>query len=558
MAKFFKSTTSYRHSASAIARTGMTLCDVLDRTAENCPDKEAFIFISKMGSKMITYKQLRDDVIKLAAGLLHLGLKPGDRVGIWFENRYEWILSQYATAYAKMMYVRFLVGYNAEYMNHLVKKTKVSVLIVGSGNPEKVLKEMMPNVNKAKKQYVEVEHFPTLQKIIHVCQEEKPGMIRFDDILKSGEESDFKKVVEIRKTVHQDDEVTILFTSGSTGIPKAVVRSHRCFVENMNTFGRNIREVVSKDVRYMCVNPFAYAGADMGTVMTVIWAFTTIVLDPQADGSMIAEVIMNERVTASLFMYHILVDVIKQSRYQSYDFSSLGYIYTSGNIVPRKVLDTFRKLVTPNLFSMYGTTETGGPNTFNSNPERFAEPGYQLEHQEIKIIDEKGNIVPLKARGELCIRSPFVLLRYEGDEEKTKEDVDSSGWFHTGDICLMEEDGWIQVMGRKKDVIIKGGRNIYPMEVERILMRHPKVKMPQVVSVPDERMVEEICACICLEHDQEAKADDILEFVRPILEEYLVPKYVLFFEESFPSGNTGKIQRTELAKIARERLGLNE
>ncbi|XP_077981802.1 medium-chain acyl-CoA ligase ACSF2, mitochondrial-like [Glandiceps talaboti] len=557
MARCFKPKTSYLHSASSIPFTGMTLCDALDRSAENSPDKESFVFASKLGSKRITYRQLRQDVIKLAAGLLHLGLKPGDRVGIWFENRYEWILTQYATAYTKMMYVRFVEGYNAEYMEYLINNTKVSTLLIGSGDQEKVLLELVPELSEAGTRYIETENIPTLHRIIHLGAEEKAGMSRFVDIFELGEERDFQQVMIIRKSVKQDDEITMLFTSGSTGMPKTVVRSHRCSVENMHTFGRHIADMVNKDdIRYLSTNPFAHSGGDLGTVMVVILGFTAIIPEPKCDSSRVADLIRQERATCSFLMFHYLFDFINDPKLQNHDFSSLELLLTAGNIVPKEVLDKVRERVTPNLFNFIGSTEAGFQ-TFNDNNEKYDRVGLPVNHQEIKIIDDNDNIVPLYTTGELCIRSNYILLRYEGDEGKTKDDIDGSGWFHTGDLSLMEEDGCLHVMGRKKDIIIKGGRNIYPLEIERVLTRHPKVKLPQVVSVPGERLVEEICACVCLEKDQEATEDEILEFVRPILEEYLVPKYVLFFD-SYPSTLTGKILRTELVKKARERLGLNK
>ncbi|XP_077989910.1 medium-chain acyl-CoA ligase ACSF2, mitochondrial-like [Glandiceps talaboti] len=551
MARYFKPKTSYLHSASSVPYSGMTLCDALDKTAEEHPDKEAFVFPSKLGGKRITYGQLRYDVIKLAAGLFHLGLKPGDRVGIWFENRYEWIITQYATAYTKMINVRFLVGYKAQQMEYLLNKTKVSTLVLGSGNPLKVFREMEPYMSKTGIGYTGAEKLPNLHRVIYLGKE-NVSMCRFEEIFELGVENDFMQVMEIRKTVTQDDEVLMMFTSGSTGMQKATVKSHRCVVENMYTYFRHIKEKVSKDVRYMCTSHFAHGSSDIGCIMGVISGFPVIVPEPNADVSIIAELIQKEQVTLTLLMFHTLFDFITQPQFRDYDFNSLDFILTSGNVVTKEALHKARQMITPNIFDCFGSTETGFT-TFNFNPQNLFKVGYPVDHQEIKIVDDKGNIVPLNTTGELCVRSPYVFLRYEGDEEKTKEDIDDIGWFHTGDLCLMEEDGCLHVTGRKKDIIIKGGGNVYPAEIERILIRHPNVKLPQVVSVPDERLVEEICACICLENGQEATFDEIVEFVRHFLEDYNVPKYVLFFQ-SFPSTLSGKIDRKELPKKASEIL----
>ncbi|XP_077989918.1 medium-chain acyl-CoA ligase ACSF2, mitochondrial-like [Glandiceps talaboti] len=415
---------------------------------------------------------------------------------------------------------------------------------------------MVPYNYKTGTGYIGAENLPALHRVIHLGKEEKAGMFRFEDVLESGEESDVHRVIEIRKTVQQDDEVMMLFTSGSTGMPKAAVRSHRCSVENAYTYGRHIKYMVTKDVRYVSLSPFAHSGGEMTTVMGVVCGFTIVVPDTVADTSMIADLIQQERITVAFLMFYIIFELINQSGSEGRDFNCLELLLTSGNVVPKQAFNKVRERVTPNTFNMYGSVEVGF-STFNTDHDKFDTVGYQVDHQEIKIVDDKGNTVPLNTTGELCVRSPYVFLRYESDEEKTKEDIDDSGWFHTGDLCLMEEDGCLHVMGRKKDIIIKGGRNIYPMEIERVLMRHPEVKFAQVVSVPDERLVEEVCACISLENEPKTTGEEILQFVYPILEEYLVPKYVLFFD-SFPSSLSGKIVRKELAKKASERLGLNK
>ncbi|XP_077996729.1 medium-chain acyl-CoA ligase ACSF2, mitochondrial-like [Glandiceps talaboti] len=267
MWRLFKPKTSYLHAASAIPYTGMTLPDALDRTAQNFPNKEAFVFASESGKTRISYKQFRDDVIKMAAGLLHLGLQPRDRVGIWFDNRYEWILTQYATAYTKMVHVRFLVGYNEEYMQNLINKTNVSTLVFGSGNPATVLEKLLKTSTEGTRLYGKNPNLPTLRNLIYVGEGHVPGTVSLCDVSKMGNESDIEQVMQIRKSVQSDDEFTILFTSGSTGQPKAVVKSHRCAVENSYMYGRVLSEVIDSDVCYMTFAPFPHAGGDYASLM---------------------------------------------------------------------------------------------------------------------------------------------------------------------------------------------------------------------------------------------------------------------------------------------------
>ncbi|XP_077990876.1 medium-chain acyl-CoA ligase ACSF2, mitochondrial-like [Glandiceps talaboti] len=550
MARSHKPRTSYLHTASFVPYTGMTLCDVLDQAAENFQNKEAFVFASELGTKRVTFEELRRDVIKMAAGLLHLGLKPGDRVGIWCENRYEWIVTQYATAYIKMTCVRFQVGYNAKYMKYLINNTRVTTMVIGSGDQVTVLREISPTVIGGSPHTL-----PTLRRLIHLGEEVKAGMFRFGDVLMLGNEDDFQRATKIRQLVQQDDEMTILFTSGSTGIPKAVVMLHRCVMENVYTVGRFYSSASSEEVCYMSGSPFSHTAGQMSTMIGIIWGFKVIVPSITANEFVMADLIQKEKVTVAFMMFQHLFNFISSSHIQHYDFNSLK-LYVSGNTAPKEALDKVRELITPHLFNILGSTETGGI-THNFNPEKYDSVGYPLDHQEVKIINQNGEIVPLNTTGELCIRSPYLFLRYEGDEVKTKEVIDNSGWYHTGDLCLMEEDACLHVMGRQKDIIIKGGQNIYPTKIERILVGHPNVKLAQVVSVPDKRMVEEICACVCLEGGTDTTAEDIMQYVRPIMVEFHVPKYVLVFD-SFPSAPTGKINRTELAKDACKRLQLDK
>ncbi|XP_077979631.1 medium-chain acyl-CoA ligase ACSF2, mitochondrial-like [Glandiceps talaboti] len=556
MARTFQPTTSYIHAASPVPYTGMTLCDSLDRAAENFPDKEAFVFVSQARKQRITYKQFRHDVINLAKGLLHIGLKQGDRVGIWANNRYEWILTQYASAYMKMVYVRFPIGYKEEYMEHLINKTKISTLVVGKEQMH-ILSKIDSDMFESCARDIDTVKLPTVKTIILIDREEQSGTFRFEDMLKMGDENDLQEILKIRKTVNFDDDMCMMFTSGSTGFPKSVVVSHRCIIENINTLGHIIAKIVSgEDVCFTSMSPFAHVGGDGLTVMGPLCGFKIVVPDQASNAMNLATLIQEERITAAFLMFHFLYDFTNQSIFQSFDFSSLKLLYTGGNTVVNEVLEKARRLLTPNLYNFYGCTEAGAV-TFNFNDAKFEKVGYPIDHQEIKVIDDAGNIVPLGTPGELCIRSPYVMLRYDCDEESTTAAISASRWYHTGDLCHVEEDGCLHIVGRKKDVIVKGGQNINPLEVERILIKHPKINLSQVVSVPDERLVEEVCACVCLEHGEEATSGEIQQFVASTAPDFLIPKYVLFYD-TFPRSPVGKILRKELADNAKTRLGMQD
>ncbi|XP_070551322.1 medium-chain acyl-CoA ligase ACSF2, mitochondrial-like [Ptychodera flava] len=544
---------SYLHAASSISLTGKTLCDALDQAATDFPGREAFVFALKSETQRVTFKQLRQDVVDLASGLVHLGLKPGERVGIWANNCYEWVTSFYAMAYAKLVCVRVPVGYNESYLEHLVKKTKMAALIIGPGDQEKVLLNVAPEVSDESSSLTAAE-LPSLKTVIHLGSDRKPGMIRFADVMKLGDHNDLRLVGKLRETVDPDDEVMLLATSGSTGLPKVVAKSHKCSLENTHVLCRHVAEIVKADMCCMSMSQFFHVGGDLSMVGGVSLGYRVIIPDSKNDAAIAVNLIQEERVTVAMLMYTHLVDFLNYWKLKKPDMTNLKCLVTGGNNIPKDMLEEVRQKLNLSIHTVLGTTETGFI-TINNNPEKFQKVGYPLDHYEVKIIDDKGHVVPRGTVGELCTRSPYTMLRYEGDDEQTKSTVDQSGWYHTGDMCKLEEDGCLDIMGRKKDVIIRGEVNVYPLEVDRVLVRHPAVKVSQTIGVPDVRFIEEICACVCLREGEEATADEILQFARQFLPENRVPKYILFFE-SLPSNRIGKFLPRQLQERAKKILGM--
>ncbi|XP_070563043.1 medium-chain acyl-CoA ligase ACSF2, mitochondrial-like [Ptychodera flava] len=456
-------------------------------------------------------------------------------------------------AYAKLVCVRVVVGLNEVYFEHLVKKTKMAALIVGPGDQERVLLNVAPELsNKTKERDTGKE--TNLRTVIHLGTERKPGMICYEEMMKIGDDEDFRRVGELRETVDPDDEMMMITTSGSTGLPKVVVRSHRCSLENVHVYSRHLAQILGTDICYMAMSMFSHGSVGMSLVAGVSHGFTVLVPDSKSDTESLVNFIKEECVTVAAVSYTFVLDFLRYADADKLKQSCLKYVFTTGNFAPAETLGRARKELSLNIYTILGASELGFV-THNNNPEKFGKIGYPIDHFEVKIINDSGNIVPRGTFGELCARSPYTMLRYENDKEQTKSAVDECGWFHTGDICKLEEDGCLDIVGRKRDIIIKGARNIHPVEVDQVLVRHPKVKLSRTIGVPDNRFIEEVCACVCLEKGEEVTVDELLQFVRRFLPEFHVPKYVLFFD-FFPSGPTGKVLIKELEAKAREMLGM--
>ncbi|XP_070571267.1 medium-chain acyl-CoA ligase ACSF2, mitochondrial-like [Ptychodera flava] len=351
-------------------------------------------------------------------------------------------------AYAKLVCVRIHAAYNDAYFEHVVNKTKITSLIIESGDQERVL------LNVARKMASEtsecsVRKLPTFHTVIHLGSDSKPGMIRYEDVMNMGDEGDFKQVRKLRESVHLDDEMMMLCTSGSTGMPKLVVRSHRSSLENAHVYGRHFAEIVKTDIRYMAMNMFTHGSGELSTVGGVSHGYTVVVPDSNSDTETLLSLIREECVTVASLTYPSLLDFLKFGNSDILDQSQLQYLITSGNKIPAETLQKARQQLNFNIYTIAGTTETGFV-TINNNSEKFEKIGYPIDHYEIKIIDDYGHIVPRGVTGELCTRSPYTMLRYEDDVEQTKSTVDQCGWYHTGDMCKMEEDGCLDIMGRKK------------------------------------------------------------------------------------------------------------
>uniref|UniRef100_A0A8C7X915 Medium-chain acyl-CoA ligase ACSF2, mitochondrial n=1 Tax=Oryzias sinensis TaxID=183150 RepID=A0A8C7X915_9TELE len=524
-------TTSYAHGTSSTPLLHDTVGGMLQKSTERHPDKEAVVFVQDGVRK--TFAQFQQEVDQAAAGLLALGLKKGDRLGMWGPNIYEWILFQFATAKAGIIMVSVNPAYQLQEVEFALRKVGCKAVVCPTQFKTQqycdMLRKICPEIDSSIPGDIQSTRLPELRTVI-VTDSRQPGMFHFDDVMQAAGSQHMQQLQDLQKKIVFDDPINIQFTSGTTGVPKGATLSHHNIVNNAYFVGKRPHTRVCVPVPlYHC---FGSVGA--GIVMAVHG--TTIVF-PSAgyDGKANIAAVESERCTFIYGTPTMYVDMVNQPDLKKYDLSSLEGGIMAGSPCPPELV---RKVIA------YGTTENS-PVTFMCSPldnmERKSETiGYVSDHLEAKIVDPTTEqVLPLGMSGEIMIRGYCVMLEYWNEKEKTDECITKARWYKTGDIGSMDGYSYCKVNGRSKDMIIRGGENIYPAEIEQFLHTHPKVKEAQVVGVKDARMGEEVCACIKLVEGQECTTEEIRDFCKGQVAHFKIPRYVLFVD-SFPLTITGK------------------
>ncbi|XP_072027902.1 medium-chain acyl-CoA ligase ACSF2, mitochondrial-like [Amphiura filiformis] len=372
------------------------------------------------------------------------------------------------------------------------------------------------------------------------------------------EKSDFLEACEL---VDLDDPLGVFFTSGSTGFPKGVTHAHRLcdifstFLDSLSTDAEG--NEIPWMSRYALIMSFGGIGAQTGALLPVFTKATTIIVGPVYDAKMLARVMHDEKITGTTMLIHHLNDILNLSDIKDHDLSSLELCFTGGSIIPRSLRDRVAKIAKHILLGYGGSEGFAASQTPRDSIEVLEGAAYSLTSgQELKIIGPDEQILPINTPGEICFRGRNLFMYYWGEDEKTKASKRPNGWYHTGDIGTLDENGYLRIVGRKAERIIKEGINIAPGDLEKVLDQHPAVNNVMVVGVPDERTSEEVCACVRLHPSTKVTADELREFCRGKVSDFLVPKYLLFMEAAFPTTETGKFHRNQIAAQAKSELGL--
>jgi fatty-acyl-CoA synthase len=552
---------SYVSGVSAQPLLGQTIGDCFDATCAAHPHVPALI--SRHQKIAWTYAQMKERVDALAAGLLALGLEPGDRIGVWAPNCAEWALTQFATAKAGLILVNINPAYRlseAEYaLNKVGCKAIVTAIAHRTSEYLHMLRELAPELASARPGALQATRLPALRLVITLGQDDHAGCVAFHQACDAGTDADRKRLAEIGPTLQFDDPINIQFTSGTTGFPKGATLSHHNILNNGHFVAEAIRLTVGDR---LCVPVPLYHcfGMVMGNLGCVTHGATVVYPSEGFEPLAVLEAIEAEACVALYGVPTMFIALLGHPEFGRFDLSSLRTGIMAGSPCPIEVMrQVIERMHMPQVTIAYGMTETS-PVSFQSSCDdsleaRVSTVGRVQPHLEVKVVDEAGRITPRGQPGELCTRGYSVMLGYWDDPERTAEALDSAGWMHTGDLATLDADGYGNIVGRIKDMVIRGGENVYPREIEEFLYRHPAIQDVQVIGVPDKKYGEELCAWIVLKPGETLAPEAVRAFCQGQIAHYKIPRHIKFVE-GFPTTVTGKVQKFAMREAMIAELNL--
>ena len=556
-------TQSYAHGASAVPLIGETIGVYFDEAAERFGDRDALIV--RHQDVRWTYAELKQRVDAFAAGLVALGLTPGERIGIWSPNNSEWVVTQFATAKAGLILVNINPAYRLSELEFALNKVGCRALITAasfkSSDYIAMLRELAPEIDRSAPGRLDASRLPALKILIRIGVGETPGFLRFDDVLGMGRERHRDAFADLAGRLQFDDPINIQFTSGTTGLPKGATLTHHNILNNGYFIGEALR-LTDRDRICIPVPLYHCFGMVLGNLACVTHGAAMVYPSEGFDPLATLETVEAETCTGLYGVPTMFIAELGHPEFSRFDLTSLRTGIMAGSPCPIEVMKRcVGEMNMREVTIAYGMTETSPVSTQTSCDEelerRVATVGRVHPHVEIKIVNADGRIVPPGTPGELCTRGYSVMLGYWDDPERTAEAIDPAGWMHTGDLATLDADGYCNIVGRLKDMVIRGGENVYPREVEEFLFRLPKVEAVQVVGVPDAKFGEELCAWIKLRPGESATAEEVRGFCQGQIAHYKIPRYVKFVD-GFPMTVTGKVQKFIMREAMIEELGLAE
>ena len=541
----------------------MTIGAAFDRAVERFSDREALIV--RHQNLRYTWAQLAEEVDRCARGLLALGLKPGERVGIWSPNNAQWCIAQFATAKVGVVLVNINPAYRLNELEYALKQSGCRWLICAdafkTSDYHAMLHELLPELERSAIGALQSHMLPELRGVISLCDTPVDGMLLWKGLMDMADNVGPEQLRQCGEQLQFDDPINIQYTSGTTGFPKGATLSHYNILNNGYMVGESLK--LSEHDRLVIPVPLYHCfGMVMGNLGCVTHGTTMIYPSAAFEPLAALQAAAEEKATGMYGVPTMFIAMLDHPERQSLDLSNLRTGIMAGSTCPIEVMK--RVIDDMHLAEMqiaYGMTETS-PVSTQTGPDddlerRVTSVGRTQPHLESKVVDEHNRIVPRGQIGELCTRGYSVMLGYWNNPEATAGAIDGARWMHTGDLATMDEEGYIKIVGRNKDMIIRGGENVYPREVEEFLFTHAAVADVQVIGVPDKTYGEEIVAWVKLHPGHSATADDLREFCKGRIAHFKTPRHIKFVDE-FPMTISGKVQKFKMREVSVAELGIAE
>ena len=535
-----------------------TIGDIVDETAERYPDNDALVYVNR--GLRLSYKEFKDKVDNIAKSLMALGIKRGDHIAVWAYNVPEWVYLQFASAKIGAVLVTVNTYYKAKELEYLLKQSDTTTLFLVEEfkdvNYVEMVKKVVPDLADTKPGDINLDHLPFLKNIVYIGKNAPDGMFSFSQVEEMKDKVSDDELKDRQSSLDQHDTINMQYTSGTTGFPKGVELTHHNIVNNAYYVGETMG-MTEKDRLCIPVPFFHCFGCVMSTLNSVIHGSAMVPIE-QFDAGAVLESIEKENCTALQGVPTMFIAELRHPDFDGFELSSLRTGIMAGSSCPIEVMkEAMDKMYLKEITIAYGLTEASPVITMTRRDDpiekRVETVGKVLPHIDAKIVNpETGEELPPGEPGELIARGYNIMKGYYKMPDKTEETI-VDGWLHSKDLAVMDEDGYFSILGRTDDMIIRGGENVYPREIEEFLYTNEKIEDVAVVGVPSEKYGEEVAAFIKLKEGEQATQDEIKTFCKEGISRFKIPKYILFSEE-FPMTASGKIRKVDLRDIAKREL----
>lgn len=532
-----------------------TLGSILEKWAYETPDKDFIVYPDR--DLRFTYSQFNERVDQLAKGLLFIGIKLGDKVGIWAKNVPDWTTLMFATAKIGAILVTINTNYKLAELDYLLKNADINTLFMVDGYRDsdyvQMMFELVPELKTQARGELNSEKYPELKNVGFIGQQKHRGMYSISELILLGSHIDDLELESIKEAQNCHDVINMQYTSGTTGFPKGVMLSHHNILNNGYSAGQCMK--YTEDDRLLVCVPMFHCFACVLAVCAIVSHGATMVFTEDFDPLLVLTSVQKEKCTALYGVPTMFIAELNHPMFDMFDLSSLRTGIMAGALCPIETMNqVMDKMHMKDIIIVYGLTETSpgmtATRTHNSAEVRATTVGFEFPNVEVRIINpETGADCIPGEQGEICCRGYNVMKGYYNNAEATAKAIDSEGWLHSGDLAVKTEDGFYKITGRIKDMIVRGGENIYPREIENYLYRLPQIEAVEVAAVPSKKYGEAVGAFIKLKSGEKLSEEEVRDFCRGNIARFKIPKYIFFVEE-FPMTASGKIKKYKLSELS--------